>query len=222
MMNMETHHHTKDTQKRASMAFVAQYMDASFTTQRSMVRRAKHAETEFGLLYYQDCRDAVARYLEAGCDSDVLKLKISRLESEKGDTTPQHETLLNHNIRALSEFERQFGNLEADFLTRPRCPLSISDVKIPTTPDLHYTIKGKERFVRLVYSVKPLEPPHLKVFHQLVFTSLRETFISLKPNQVHIVTLHSEETFTCARPSKRLAKNIEAACETISNVWETV
>jgi hypothetical protein len=98
--------------KKISLKGLADYMTASHTRQRTVLRQYKYPEEDEAqakIIYYREARDRVAVLHRSDRDSNWLLQQAAQLDTLAAMSTGQTKTRLRHNARALRAYANHFG-----------------------------------------------------------------------------------------------------------------
>ncbi len=210
-------------QKRISLKGLADYMTSSPSKQRTILRQFKYPEEDDArarILYYRDARDRVVALHRSGHDADWLRQQASQLDALAAMSVGQTKVRLRHNARGLNSYANHFAGKPYEILSDIRLALKVGDVIISVVPDLHVRERTKEKLVKLEFSAD--EPSHqfIQIVSQSMFEATSQASLGLLSSHVLYVDAPRGVIHKGARVGSRMRRDIEAACLSISSIWE--
>jgi hypothetical protein len=200
---------------------LAKYMIAAPAAQRKILidHKFPHSEGEAQAQYYRDARRLVRAHHTNGNPSGFLSLKAEEIRLLAQIHGGMSGVRLRHNSRALREYERCWGSKQFQMLANISLALHSHGVRISVFPDLHASENGVEKIIKFEFSPDDPKPQLLRIMSQIMFEAALEGGMQLQPAGVLILDVHRNRVHRGARLRTRLKRDIEAACETIANVW---
>lgn len=209
---------------RISLKGLAKFMTAGAAAQRKILRDFKYPDPEgrAQAMYYREARDFIKAYHKHNRESSWLMEKSENLSLLSKAAVDQTKTRLAHNSRALREYERHFGEKEYEILEDLKLELIFSGVKISVYPDLHVREKDKEKIVKLEFSVEQPDAQIIKIISQAMFESASNHGLNLPSRNVIYLDVPRNTAYKGARVGARMRREIEAACENIKAIWDSI
>ncbi len=212
-------------QKKISLKGLADYMTASHTRQRTVLRQFKFPqedEAQAKIVYYREARDRVAVLHRSGRDGAWLTLQAAQLETLAAMSTGQTKTRLRHNARGLRDYARNFASRSFEILDDLRLSLQFGDVVVSVVPDLHVREKGKEKLIKLEFSAAEPLPAAVQVISQAMFEAAEQANLGLPSASVLYLDVPRGVAHKGARLGSRMRRDIESVCLSISAIWDTL
>jgi hypothetical protein len=211
--------------KRITLKGLADYMTASHVRQRSILKQFKYPKDEEGsakILYYKDARDRIAAFHKGKKQPAWLLTQADSLDALANGSAGRVRARLRHNARALRAYEAGFSKRIFEVQSRTSIPLNYGDVTVSVVPDLT-VIEGKTpKLVRLEFSKDDLDPLAIKILSQGLFEAATQKGLGLKSASILLFDVERGTEHRGARLGAQMRKEIEAACQTISAVWDTI
>jgi hypothetical protein len=126
---------------------------------------------------------------------------------------------LRNNSRALREYEQCWGGKHFQVLKPMLLALHFHGVRISVYPDLHVLEDQKEKIVKLEFSSDEPSIGMLKIMSQAMLEAAFEGGLGLSASGVLILDVPRKKLHRVARVGSKIKKEIEAACQTISDIW---
>jgi hypothetical protein len=211
--------------KKISLKGLADYMTASHTRQRSVLRQYKYPEEDEAqakIIYYREARERVAVLHRSDRDSAWLLQQAAQLDTLAAMSTGQTKTRLRHNARGLRAYASHFADRSFEILDDVRFALRFGDVMVSTVPDLHVKEKNKEKLVKLEFSATEPSPVAIQVISQAMFEAAEQANLGLPSSGVLYLDVPRGVAHKGARLGSRMRKDIESACLSISAIWDTL
>jgi hypothetical protein len=196
---------------------LAEYMTATPASQRRLLREWKYPDPNAfpRWMYYKEARGCIARYHRDCRDANWLTEQAARFEIAADER-------LDHNARSLRRYAEHFGNRKFVVLEKPNLRVSFGDVIVSARPDLHVTERGKEKLVKLDFVVRRVEDEVPKIITQLMLEAAQSFEMPITASGVEYLHV-SSGTLVKGRTARiRVMENIEASCENISAIWDSL
>ena len=210
---------------RLSVKTLAKYMTASPASQRQILREAKfpNEDEPYAMrLYYREASERIAAYHRNKHEAEWLLKKAEDLVNLATLTGGPSGARLRHNGRALRQYNQHFSLRRFVVQTGCRLKLDIGDVRISIVPDLTVTEGGKEKLVRLDFSNSTPSSDLIKIVSQATYEAARGHVSNLTNTSVLYLDVPRGIEYKGARAGARTIREIEAACATISTVWDSI
>lgn len=206
---------------------LAKFMNSSPATQRTLLRNYKFPFTADGkrrppIVYYSETLTAIRKYHESGNDVSVVVSAIEDLV-KKGIEHPEKDaSRIRNNIRAVKAYVSHFAHSKFTVLETPKPKYQHGDVIISAKPDLYVDEGGRRKLIKLDFNtVKPLGQVVqiiLKVMHEASVASS----LAVLPKNIVYLDVSRRTPYTGTTLNKRLKRDIDAACETIADIWPRI
>jgi len=209
---------------KISVKGLAKFMTSSAVTQRKILRDYKYPDPEgkAQAIYYRESRDFITAFHKNGSDSNWLIERADNLAKLSRVVDGHTKTRLSHNARALREYSNHFGHKKFEILQNMKLELLFSDVIISIYPDLHIREKGQEKIVKLEFSSEQPNPQVIKIVSQAMFEAVSNSGLNLPSRNVLYIDVPRGTSHKGARVGARMRKEIEAACENIKAIWDSI
>lgn len=215
------------TIKQVSLKGLADFMTADPARQRRILRDYKYPredEPRARIVYYREARDRISVYHAAAHPRTWLETEASRLRvlassAVKGRT----RTRLQHNARSLTSYATHFGSRPFQ-VVGDNLGLSIrhDDVRVTVIPDLHVRERNQEKIIKLEFSKDEPSDQEVKIISQAMYEAADAAEMGLTASCVLYLDVERGLAHKGARAGSRMRRNIEAACENISAIWDSI
>jgi hypothetical protein len=200
-------------------------MTSNAARQRTILKTYKDSETDEAqakIHYYVDARDGVLAYHRNNRPAGWLIEKAATLEAQASLESGRRRTKLRHNGRALRAYENFFGSKTYEILPASTLPLVYAGVRVIVRPDLHVIENGKEKIMKLDFSVTEPSTMFSRIISQCLFEAACNNGISLPSASVIFLDVPRGRSHKGARVGARMKKDIEASCMTIAAIWDGI
>lgn len=211
--------------KQISVKGLADFMGASHSRQRTIIRQFKYPredEAHAKIIYYREAREVIESYHRADRDVRWLHDLANQVEALGNSLAGRGRTRLRYNAGGIRAYAAHFARRRFKVLDRISLPLVYADVRITAVPDLHVREGKQEKIVKLEFSVDPPSDAEIKVIPQLLFEAATAGGLGLSSSGVLYLDVLRGEEHRGARAGSQMRRNIEAACETISDIWDKI
>jgi hypothetical protein len=207
-----------------SVTGLAKFMRANALRQRSLLRDYKFPFTADGrrkpqIVRYSEARTAIKKYHSAGNDITVLIQAVEDLVKKGAENPEKDQARIEDNIRAVKTYMKYFSENKFTVLETPRPKYVHGEVVVSALPDLYVDEGGTRKLIKLDFNrTRPLAGEVdiiLKVMHEAAMHDELE----VKPANVIYLDVTRQEHYNGAKLNKRLKREIDAACETIEDIW---
>lgn len=209
---------------------LGEYMTATPTRRRSIVKD-QQKENPFIFARYNDARNAFCDLLTGSMSPDELDLKIEELSQFSSDK-PMVESDKHASAQALEVLKELVDELEVKnvVIEKPAqfedLSIQIAGVTVKARSDLLFRDAENNKirgFVKLHFS--QTAPLNQQAAHYVAATlkrSLEEKFgdeVELDPKISYVIDVPTESVHESPKATKKLLKDVEAACEEIAARW---
>ena len=118
--------------------------------------------------------------------------------------------------------EKYFGSKELEILSTPKFRLAFHGVTVNVVPDLCVKDGPKTRMIKLQFGGNRLPEQSVKVITQCLLEAARSQGFDCPSSSVVYIDLPRDAVYSAPRAGKRVLQDIRAACETISQIWESI
>ena len=211
--------------KKMSLKGLADYMTASSTRKRSILKQYKYPyddEARAKIIYYREARDIVVAYHASGRDRAWLIDEASRLRSLAAASQGATKTRLNHNARAVRSYADHFADKDFKILDDRRLTLQYDDVTVTVVPELHVLEGDQEKIIKLEFGAKAPDPMMLKIMAQVMLEAADAAHMGLPSSAVLVFDVPRGVAHKEARVGARMRRDIENSCLNISAIWDSI
>ena len=210
---------------KISLTGLAQYIASSPAAQRKILQDFKYPAGDEAFakrIYYREASDCLKSYVRNRESKEWLRQHALLLTAPRDGQTTKSARRLQQNADAVLMLDRYFGGKVFELLPRPRFQLSFSNVSISVAPDLLVREHSTLKFIKVQFGAKKALPEaSIRVITQCMLEAAHINGHSVLPASVVYVDL-ARDTVHLARPGKKVLKDIQAACETISQIWDNI
>ena len=202
---------------RLSAKQLAEYMTATPTNQRKLLRKWKYPDPNAfpRWMYYKEARGCIVRFHRDCRDASWLTEQAARFEIA-GDQR------LDHNARSLRKYAEHFGTRKLVYLGAPPLRYSHGNVVISARPDLYVTERGKEKLLKLDFVVARVDEEIPKIVTRLMLEAAQIQEFSISPSRVEYIHISSGISVKGKAAGTRALGNIDASCENITAIWDSL
>ena len=208
---------------KISLTGLAKFMTASSSAQRKVLKDYKYREPEgvAQAAYYREGRRTVQGFHRDARDRDWLLTEATALSGQKAGLPDGAQKRLESNVRAIRAYARHFSDRNLAFESPPKLEYAHAGLVINVRPDLWGTERG-HRLIKVQFA-KPSDPEQTaKVIGQVMLAAATEAGMNLPSSAMRVWDCRKGEDYKLARVGARLQADIEAACETISDLWPAI
>jgi hypothetical protein len=213
--------------KQISVKGLADFMTTEPARQRKILRDYKYPKDEeprAKIVYYREARDRISVYHSAGHPVDWLHTEAGRLRTLAGNAVKgRTRTRLRHNVRALTSYANHFGSRKFEILGEsPTLSIRHAGVRVTVVPDLYVRERTQEKIIKLEFSKDDPADQKIKVISQAMYEAAEAAGMGLTASGVLYLDVERGDVHRGARAGSRMRSNIEAACENISAIWDSI
>lgn len=208
--------------KKITVQGIADFMTASEVKRRKIVHNFKHpdrAESQAMIKYYREARDAIIIFHTRGNDINYLRNRISNLYLEALASQGSTRVRLRSNARGLRQYLANFSNKQYTIKARTSSVIINGDVRIVVTPELHVEENGEDKLIKLEFKSKEPKGDYMKIIAQSIFMAQNGQY---EPRNCIYMDVPRGSVYKATRATSRLQRNIEAACDSISDIWDSI
>jgi hypothetical protein len=212
---------------KISVAGLAEFMNATSSRQRRLLRDYKFPYTMDGkrkpqIVRYSEARAAIQKYHVSGNDVAVLLEAVEALKKKSAANPDKDQSRFSDNIRAIEAYMKYFQNNEFNVLENPRPRYVHGNVQVSTTPDLYVEEDGARKLIKLDFNAKAPKEEAVNIILKVMHEAAMVQELGVKPSDVIYLDVSRQQQFTGKKLNKRLKQDIDAACETIEDIWPRV
>lgn len=224
---------SKNNDPYISVNKLAEYMSASATRRRQIIKTLKD-DKDFFKLYYSEVRNILPKYFNSGYDNRILDAVIKKIEKKKGTTSwtdsdnPNSilalECLKGTELPDLTDYEIIEFETKID-------SVMLGGVKVLIRPELYLRNLYSEKVGGIKFHISKTEANRLDlVGMQYVATIIKYGLIDvggytdkeIDNNGCFSIDVFSQNFGTAPTAYKRKLDGLIAACEEISARWLTL
>lgn len=211
--------------KHISVKGLADFMAASESKKRKIVHQYKYPqedEARAKIIYYREAREVIQAFHTGDHDAEWLEELAGQLETIASSLTGSSRSRRRHNARAIRAYATNFAERNFRPLSVPRLRLDYSGIRINVVPDLRAREAGKEKIIKFEFGVDPPSDLEVKVISQMLFEASQVAGLGLPSSSVLYLDIERGREHRGARAGSQTRTNIEAACATISDIWDRI
>ena len=206
---------------RLSIKGLAKFMTSSSLTQRKTLKDFKYPDPEGSAqaIYYREARDFIRAFHEGSLPLEYLDQRATLLLSLAQQSSKNTANRLRNNARAISAYRNNFPNTRYSILPDLRLQFTNSNVRVTAYPDLHVGEVGQEKLLRFEFGSAQLNERAIQILAQGMLIGAVEEGIDVNPRCVIVIDVSRGRMYEAGRVRSRLTRDIEAACQTIADIW---
>jgi ElaB/YqjD/DUF883 family membrane-anchored ribosome-binding protein len=210
-----------------SVAGLAKFMNATSFRQRRLLRDYKFPFNKDGtrkpqIVRYSEARATIQKYHQSENDVTVLLDAVEALKKKAADHPEKDQSRIQDNIRAIRTYMKYFQRNDFTVLANPRPKYVHGDVYVSTTPDLYVEEKGVKKLIKLDFSATAPKDEIVSIVLKVMHEAAMIGELGVKPADVIYLDVSRQRQFTGKKLNKQLKRDIDAACETIEDIWPRV
>ncbi len=210
-----------------SVSGLAQFMSATAFSQRRLLGNYKFPFTKDGkkrpqIVRYSEARAAIQKYHSTGNDVRVLMDAVEALKKKAAASPEKDQSRFQDNIRAVDTYMKYFQKNEFVVLDNPRPKYIHGDVHVSTTPDLYVEERGQKKLIKLDFNARAPKAEVVNIILKVMHEAASTAGLGVKASDVIYLDVSRQQQFTGKKLNKRLKNDIDAACETIEDIWPRV
>jgi hypothetical protein len=211
--------------KKLSLKGLADYMTAEAARQRTILRQYKYPsedDARVKIMYYREARDRISAFHRGRENPNWLLNNADQLQTLASLSRGSTRTRLNHNARVLRSYKRYFSEKEYEVLKDLNLELSYGDVIITVRPDLHVREGRREKIIKYEFGVEAPIHREINIISQIMFESANNNGMALSSANVLYIDITRGHEHHGARLKARMARDVEATCQNISAIWDSI
>ena len=210
-----------------SVSGLAQFMNATSFRQRKLLRDYKFPFNKDGtrkpqIVRYSEARATIQKYHQSENDVTVLLDAVEALKKKAADNPEKDQSRFRDNIRAITAYMKHFQDKAFTVLASPRPKYIHGDVCVSTTPDLYVEEKGAKKLIKLDFNATAPKEDIVSIILKVMHEAAMAEELGVKPADVIYLDVSRQRQFTGKKLNKQLKRDIDAACETIEDIWPRV
>ena len=152
----------------------------------------------------------------------MLLEAVEALKKKAIANPDKDQSRFEDNIRAINAYMKHFQNNKFTVLETPRPKYVHGDVYVSTTPDLYVEENGAKKLFKLDFSVTAPKEDVVNIILKVMHEAAMTEELGVKPSDVVYLDVSRQRYFTGKKLNKQLKRDIDAACETIEDIWPRV
>ena len=204
---------------------LAKYIAGSPAAQRKLLQDFKYpaADEPFAMrVYYREAMDCLKQYIRQQRSPEWLREQARQLTSTLDGQPAKSVERLCQNARAVLLYENVFRTAGVEVLDIPRFRLTFHGVTISVVPDLFLLDGTRKKLVKIQFGGKELADQSVRVITQCMLAAANASGHGLSPSSCVYMDLPRETAHPASRAGRRTLQDIKAACETISQIWDSI
>lgn len=172
--------------------------------------------------YYREAIPTIRSCVAGEITRVQLLNRADAITKEAARATGGRRTRLNHNARAIVEYDEKFGDRGFRGVSSRRLSYVQGGVKVAIQPELWVHERNELHIFKLELGTEPLSPDALSIMAQIICHAARQRGIDVSGRQVAVLELASGMIHIGKRIGVRLERRIAAALENIEALWPTI
>lgn len=115
-----------------------------------------------------------------------------------------------------------FSKSSFTVLTTPKPKYSHGEVTVSATPDLYVDENGKKKLIRLDFNSSKPDNEVVQIILKVMHEASVSSNLNVQPKDVVYLDVSRQAQYTGAKLNVRLKRDIDAACETIADIWPRI
>ena len=212
---------------KISVTGLAKFMRSSHSRQRSMLRDYKFKTDKFGrkrpqIVRYSEARTAIMKYHQGGNDVAVLVAAAVELQKKAAANPEKDLNRIRDNIRAIQTYMTYFARNAFKVLENPRPKYVHGEVEVSATPELYVEENGTRKLIKLDFNAEKPDEDMVNIILKVMHEAASLAGLGIAPKDVVYLDVARQNQFVANKLNKRLKQDIDAACETIADIWPKV
>jgi len=213
---------------KISVTGLAKFMKSGPASQRTLLKTYKFTHDKSGnkrpqIVRYSEARAAIKKYHESGNDVATLLSAVAALQKKEATIDPDKDaSRIKDNIRAIETYMKHFSKNKFVVLENPKPKYTHASVEVSASPDLFVDDSGTKKMIKLDFNSSALDLESIKVILKVMHEASVIKNLGVAPKDVIYLDVSRNEQHGGAKLNKNLKKDIDAACETIEDIWPKV
>jgi hypothetical protein len=209
---------------KISVNGLAKFMTSSEATRRTLLKDFKFPFNKDGskkpqIVWYSEARAVIRDYHEAENNASIIVTAIEKLIAKREENPEKNAARINDNIRALETYLKHFSDRTFTILATPKPTYVHGEVFVGTSPDLYVDENGKKKLIKLDFSEKKPNVDAVEIMLKVMHEAASVAELPVRPADIIYLDITRKTQYTGKTLNKQLKKNIDAACETIEDIW---
>jgi hypothetical protein len=129
---------------------------------------------------------------------------------------------INDNIKAIQTYMTHFSKNKFVVLDNPKPKYRHGEVEVSAMPDLYVDDGGHRKMIKLDFNAVALDAESVQVILKVMHEASALQELGVQPKNVIYLDVARQTQHTGAKLNKQLKRDIDAACETIEDIWPKV
>ena len=210
-----------------SVTGLAKFMRASSAAQRTLLRNHKFPFTADGkkrpqIVHYSEARTAIRKYHESGNQVSVLVQAIEDLLKKEIDHPEKDASRIHDNVRAVKTYMAHFAHSKFTILENPKPKYQHGEVVVSATPDLFVDDGGRKKLIKLDFNAVKPDDDVIQIVLKVMHEASVVCGLAVHPKDVVYLDVSRLAQHSGAKLNSRLKRDIDAACDTIADIWPRI
>jgi hypothetical protein len=212
---------------KISVSGLAKFMKATPSRQRTMLKDYKFKTDRFGrkrpqIVRYSEARAAIVKYHQSGNEVSLLVTAVANLQKKEASNPEKDSSRIRDNIRAIETYMKYFSESKFTVLDTPKPKYVHGEVEVSATPELYVEEGGKKKLIKLDFNLQKPDEDSVNIILKVMYEASLLHNLSVSPKDVVYLDVSRQNQYIGSRLNKRLKQDIDAACETIADIWPKV
>jgi hypothetical protein len=212
---------------KISVSGLAKFMKARPAGQRTMLKTYKFQTDKNGnkrpqIVYYSEARAAIKKYHASSNDIATLIAAVAALQKKEASQPEKNSTRIHDNIKAIQTYMTHFAKNKFVVLETPKPKYKHGEVEVSAKPDLFVDDAGNKKMIKLDFNALTLDNESINIVLKVMHEAASMQELGVQAKNVIYLDVARQTQQTGAKLNKQLKKNIDAACETIEDIWPKV
>jgi hypothetical protein len=206
---------------------VADFMASTPSKQRKILTEYKYPdedESRAKIFYYREARESIVAYHKGKKSNSWLEQQGTRLGEMAAleDRNSARRSRLQNNSRTILDYSRNYNSDSCQILDQFSQKLLIGGVVISVYPELHVTERNREKMIKLDFGKNAHNDDYNRISCQLLLMAATEAGFDLPSSSFGVRHIATKSDIRKGRVGARLEKDIEATCNNIAAIWDTL
>lgn len=212
---------------KISVGGLAKFMKSRPASARTLLKSYKFQTDKNGnkrpqIVRYSEARAAIKKYHETGNDVATLLAAVAALQKKEAANPEKNADRIHDNVRAIEAYMKHFSKNNFVVLENPKPKYTHGTVEVSATPELFVDDSGTRKLIKLDFNSTALDPESIKVILKVMHEASEMKALNVAPKDVIYLDVARNAQHTGEKLNKQLKRDIDAACETIEDIWPKV
>ncbi len=162
---------------------------------------------------------AIEQYHSSGNDATVAVASVDELHTKAARLSGRKQDRVKNNIRAFESYLRDFEKKKLTILPSPDLKFTHGQVVVSAFPDLYVRDGQRHKIYKMDFSKGDPNPRAIRIVLQVTYVAACERKLPVTTKDVIYIDVSRGRSYTGAKVRTRLMRDVEAACQTIEDVW---